>query len=561
MNDVLSAEEQKNILEMAKLKTNFLKNSEIKAKSMKFPKMRDGTSIGNLMDPSGAGKANTNSNSDTTSDSKFSSSEEKNATTNATNNSTTSNKNDSTNTHNVNSKEQSTNQRQERFERFEKIERVESGDAVQAELQKFKVYGLVFGCSILSLLLFIAMAAFRPQRSSSEGKGGVSRIIQQLTADPVSTAAPSTYTPSNTGTGSGASSDKGAIVARRYEIERLKEELSSVFAEQPKVAKQVFSRILTEEGMEVTAQYIEMFGESVVVDMLKDPSLQSDLQELMEYYAKNPMEINDEEALELLRHLHNRTVAAKMIVMGSRASNYFDFLVEMDSSQVMELVRNESLTVKAVVLTQVDHQKRSSIYSHFDETTRMKLLTELTRIDHLPRDYIHNVSSALKRKRMENPRLNTESMPGSDVLVSLLEKATSDTQKNVVHSLEGVNPESVRTIKSKLVSIETLKYLQDNQLLDLVLSLKHDELLNFLKGTSDEIRGVVFAKAPQNLVEELQEELANFPAPNRESYISVERKLLNRIKVMATDGMINLVETNERMFGESPGADVYRIAG
>ena len=542
MNDVLAGEEQRNILEMAKLKTNFLKHSEVKSKVMRFPKTSSGISIGSLMDPNGyngTNKNETNNNNTTDSSSqKLSSTEDKKA--------------NSTELKNTN--EHHNTARQERFERFEKVERVESGDAVQAELQKFKVYGLVFSCAILSLLIFIAMAALRGPRSA-EGKSGVSRIIQSLTSDPVSNSAPSTYK----GDGSGNGTEKGAIVAKRYEIERLKEELSTIFAEQPKVAKQVFSRILTEEGMEVTAQYIQMFGESVVIDMLKDPSLQGELQELMEYYAKNPTEIADDDALELLRHLHNRTVAAKMVVMGSRASNLFDFLIEMDALQVLELIKNESLTVNAVVLTQVDHQKRTKIYQHLDEEVRMRLLTELTRIDHLPRDYIHNVSSALKRKRQENPRLNTESMPGSDVLVTLLEKSNSDTQKSVVHSLGTVNPDSVRTIKSKLVSIETIKYLQDNQLLDLVLSLKHDELLTFLRGTLDETRNVIFSKAPDNLVMELQEELANFPTPNREAYMAVERKVLNRIKVMASEGLINLIETNERMFGDTD--NLYKAAG
>lgn len=541
MNDVLAGEEQRNIIEMAKLKTNFLKHSEVKSKVMRFPKTSSGISIGSLMDPNGYNSTNSNSTNSTSenTDRKFASTEDKKAST----------------TEVKNSKEHHNTARQERFERFEKVERVENGDAVQAELQKFKVYGLIFSCAILSLLIFIAMSGLRGGRS--EGKSGVARIIQSLTADPVSQNAPSTYKPGSDSTGSG--SEKGAVVAKRYEIERLKEELATIYAEQPKVAKQVFSRILTEEGMEVTAQYIQMFGESVVIDMLKDPSLQGDLQELMEYYAKNPNEIADDEALDLLRHLHNRTVAAKMIVMGSRASSLFDFLVEMDALQVVELVKNESLTVKAVVLTQVDHQRRNAIYQHLEEDVKMKLLTELTRIDHLPRDYIHNVSSALKRKRLENPRLNTEALPGSDVLVTLLEKSNSDTQKSVVHSLGSVNPDSVRTIKSKLVSIETLKYLQDNQLLDLVLSLKHDELLTFLRGTTEEIRGVVFSKAPSNLVEELQEELSNFPAPNREAYMAVERKALNRIKVMATDGLINLIETNERMFGD--GDALYKAAG
>src|SRR5205807_1611291 len=162
-------------------------------------------------------------------------------------------------------------------------------------------------------------------------------------------------------------------------------------------------------------------------------------------------------------------------------SNMFEFLAEMDGLQILEMIRNESLTIKAMVLTQCDPQKRATIYSHLDEDVRMKLLTELSRIDYLPRDFIFNAAQALKRKRKEDPRLNTEALPGSEVLITLLERTGPQMQQTVIKSLEASNPDSARTIKAKLVSVDTLRFLRDAQLLEVVLSLKHDELLQFLR--------------------------------------------------------------------------------
>lgn len=558
VDESLSQEEQTNILEMAKLKTNYFKNVSLKPKMMKFPRPsplldENGMVVGGagavgiggkLKSASEKTSTDNKTQQNSTSSSNNNNSETNSASTQANNSST------SSNTSSNNTKESAV--KQERFEKFEKIERVENGDAVQAELQKFKVYGLVFSCAIISLLIFLAMANFRP-RSSGSGMSTVHRVIQSLASDPVSTSAPSTYSPSSRGDSNSSNEDRLALVSKRYEIERLRDELMSVFAEQPKVAKQVFSRILTEEGVETTAQYLEIFGESVVIDMLRDPSLQGDMSELMEYYAKNTIELSDDERLELLRKLHNRTVTGKLVVFGNRSSNQFDFLSEMDGMQILEMIRTESLTLKAIVLTQCDPQKRATVYAQLDEETRMKLLAELSRIDYLPRDYIFNVSNALKRKRRENPRLNTEALPGSEVLVSLLERTGPHMQRTVVKNLEVSNPDSARTVKGKLVSIDTLRYLRDGQLLEVVLSLKHDELLQFLKGAPDEIRKAIYSKSPKELVSELEEELVQITLMSREGYQAVERKVLNRMKLMANDGLINLVETNERMFSVSTG--------
>jgi flagellar motor switch protein FliG len=105
-------------------------------------------------------------------------------------------------------------------------------------------------------------------------------------------------------------------------------------------------------------------------------------------------------------------------------------------------------------------------------------------------------------------------------------------------------------IKNKLVCIDSLRYLRDGQLLEVVLSLKHDELLQFLLGAPEEIRRTIFSKTPKDLAAELDEELAQANPVSREVYQALERKILNRMKLMSNEGLINLAETNERMFAE-----------
>lgn len=563
VDDLLSPEERGNILEMAKLKTNYLKNVSLTGKSLKFPHPASDPALagangsGYITDADGniIGKklTATEKNSKEVKESNL------NANSTNNNNSATNSKTDSLNQSNNVSKNESKSQnssnntqqsqtkeenlKQEKFERFEKIERVENGDAVQAELAKFKVYGLIFACSVLSLLIFLIMTTFK----SKFGISHIHNAIRENAAAPPAQL-PEAAPASHDGAPQTSSDERITRITKRYEIERLTEELLSIYAQQPKVAKQVFSRVLTEEGVEATADCIHLFGESIVLDMLRDPSLQSDISELMEYYVKNLIELSDDEKLEILKNLHQRTVAAKLIVMGNRSSNLFDFLSDMDGMQILELIRTESLTVKSIVITQCDPQKRAAIYGQLDEETRMKLLQELSRIDYLPRDYVFNVANALKRKRKENPKLNTEALPGSEVLINLLEKTGPKVQKTVIGNLEYSSPESARMVKSKLISVDTLRFLRDGQLLEVVLSLKHDELLQFLKGATEEIRRAIFEKSPKELITELEEELQSISLLSRETYQAMERKVINRIKSMSNEGLINLVETNERMF-------------
>ncbi len=537
--------------EMAKLKVSAYKNSEIQTQNMKFPKPGDanyanfkGGILGQYVGKDGVNtdSKTTNSNSNSNTDQRQEAINRKDTNTNAlTDSKTTTNSNNTTNT----SANNDTSSKQQKFEHYEKIERVENGDAVQAVLEKFKLYGIVLSAIILALLATLVVIAFRRQIATAMP----SRRSQSDT--PADMPSPPG---SHAGATSGMSEEKAAMFARRIEADRLFNDLTNIFSEQPKVAKHVFSSVLTEEGVETTAHYLEVFGETVVMDLLRDPSLQSDVTELMDFYAHNTFEISEEERLMLLKKLHNRTVTAKMQVHSSRSAALFDFLVEMDAPQIIEMIKNESNTVKAIVLTQCDQKKRQVVFNANDEGTRVKLMSELSRIDHLPRNYIMNVSTALRRKKAENPKLNTEALPGTDVLVSFLEKSDLQTQRTIVQELtSSAGPDALTNLKAKLVSVETLRFIREQQMTEVVTHIKHDELVQFLKGCNPDVKTAVMNKVPADLAGDLNDELDIAESVGRETYAAVERKILNRLKFLVGNGQINISEVNDRIFGQEFG--------
>ena len=545
VDEALPAAEAAGILQMAQLKVSQFKNTDVTSESMKFPKSPDelkaaieeATKDGKDRGPASA----TNTDTKETKDSKELRDSKELKDTKET-------KTDSNNKTETVAKNETGN-KSERFEKYEKIERVENGDAVQKTLDKFRTFGIIISGIILALLCTLVLTSFRKQIFSTlgmqggggEGKGGDSKITHSYGFGADSTL---------------SSDEKGALIARRIEANRLHNELTNIFGEQPKVAKHVFTNVLTEEGVEELAQYLEMFGESVVMDLLKDPGLQGDCAELMDFYTKNTFDLTEEEKFSLLKKLHHRTTTAKMQIFGSRSATLFDFLAEMESIQIADMIKNESNTVKAIVLTQCDQKKRQAVFNSYEEMLRLKLMTELSRIDHLPKNYIFNVASALRRKKAENPKYNTEALPGSDVLVSFLEKSGLETQKAIVHQLmSSSSGDAIHALKAKLASLETIRYIKDSQVTEIATSLKHDELVQFLRGASADIRDSVLNKVPQDLAIEVSEEIDMVEPVGRESYIAIERKVLNKIKMLANQGQINLAELNERMFANEFGFD------
>ena len=129
-----------------------------------------------------------------------------------------------------------------------------------------------------------------------------------------------------------------------------------------------------------------------------------------------------------------------------------------------------------------------------------------------------------------------------------------ETQRTILHQLmSNSGNDALQNLKSKLVSLETLRYMKDQQVTEVITHIKNDELVQFLKGCTHSVREAVLTKAPQDLAGELSDQLALAEPTSRESYSSVEHKVINRIKVLANQGQINLAEVNERMFAEEFG--------
>jgi flagellar motor switch protein FliG len=120
-----------------------------------------------------------------------------------------------------------------------------------------------------------------------------------------------------------------------------------------------------------------------------------------------------------------------------------------------------------------------------------------------------------------------------------------------MRNLLETNPEAARGIKLKLVTVEVMPYLKDGHLLELVLGMDREDLLSFLSGTREHIRALLLAKAPEELAESWLEDLANIKGFNEQNFRLVELKVINRIRALVNNGVINLLDINDMIFGKA----------
>jgi hypothetical protein len=337
-------------------------------------------------------------------------------------------------------------------------------------------------------------------------------------------------------------------LAQRLNIQTLKDELTQAFISQPKLAREVFARVLREDGVEFSAKCVAVLGEVVIFDLVTDDDLKKEVALLAEYIHVSTPYVSDAEQLLVLRNLKLKVTAAKMRIMTQRTKEAFDFLRSQSARQIYDLIVDESSRSQAVVLTQLSTEKRRMVFELFEGSLKNDLLRELCIKETLPREYLQNVADALRRKLRQTGITDGETLGGADVLIDLMERSDRDGQAKMMADLDINNPELSRQVRSRLVSVESLAYLSDGLLLEIFLSLEPQTMVVFLAGVREHIRSIILNKAPDEVASDWSSSASSVRGIDPETFRLAEMQVIGKVRGFAANGMLNLFETNEIMF-------------
>ena len=345
----------------------------------------------------------------------------------------------------------------------------------------------------------------------------------------------------------------------QVEIENLKTELMNVFVKNPKVAKETFGRLLKEDGVFETSKFVHIFGHLVVFELLAEPRYRRELDDLSEYYHRSSFEFSDKEIYELLQKLKVRVTASEIKVLARKSSEEFEFLSKLEPNKIYQLINDEKIQVQGIVMTQLDKKTRNDVFDLYPNNLRANLLSSLSFADAVPKEYLFNIAKTLQKKVESSSDFDTENLSSNDILLDLLEKSPLNDQKVMMKSLHKKSPDIARVIKSRLVTLDTLPFLKDGHLLEVVIGLDRDILLDFLSSTKDEIRELILYKAPAELVENWIEEIQMRGLVTEEKNRAAQIRVIERIRSLASNNIINILEINEMIFKDSTDPESEQI--
>jgi flagellar motor switch protein FliG len=217
----------------------------------------------------------------------------------------------------------------------------------------------------------------------------------------------------------------------------------------------------------------------------------------------------------------------------------FDFIRKADANQILNFIQHEHPQTIALILSYLKPLQAAQVLADLPADRQADVTKRIAIMNRTSPDVIKEVEKALEKKLSNLMVDGYMTVGGVDSVVEILSAVDRSTEKNIMDTLEQEDYELSDEIRKRMFIFEDILTLSNR---DIQLVLRQDidqkELAVALKGSTDEVRELVFANVSKRLASMIREDM-EFMGPVRKSDVEeAQQRIVNIIRRMQDSGEI-----------------------
>ena len=217
----------------------------------------------------------------------------------------------------------------------------------------------------------------------------------------------------------------------------------------------------------------------------------------------------------------------------------FEFLLELQDEQLLALLNKEEPPVIAMVLAQLEPEKRMLILDKVDPTEKGDVLIELGSLEDIPLEGIIEVAARLKEKSTYLPRTTEFSRGGGKEIAQIIGGMSSADEERYLQTLKNEDPDLFEDVKKyHLTFIDIIEQFPDATLRDIMNTVDLSDVSMAMKGVEQETVDRIIGNLPQK--KQAMYEPEDGPRPKRD-VDTARKKVVDVARQMEKDGQFNVV--------------------
>jgi len=172
----------------------------------------------------------------------------------------------------------------------------------------------------------------------------------------------------------------------------------------------------------------------------------------------------------------------------------FDFLEDADPAQLANSLKNEHPQTIALIISHLKVSKAAAVIAHLEEDLQAEVAIRIAIMDRVSPDVL--------------TQQDYSAAGGVSSLVNILHQVDRTTEKVIMDALDQEQPQVAEEVRRKMFVFENIVTLDDRSIQRILREVDNKDLILALKGSSEEVRNLIFRNMSTRAAELLKEDLA-----------------------------------------------------
>jgi flagellar motor switch protein FliG len=231
-----------------------------------------------------------------------------------------------------------------------------------------------------------------------------------------------------------------------------------------------------------------------------------------------------------------------MKALGTDMAN-FDALQKADPQQLAKFIHSEHPQTIALILSHLNPSQAAGLLESLPPEMRPDVALRMANLDQISPEIITKIAGIIGQKLKALGEFSRESYGGIRAVAEMFNRLDSGTSKEILESIEPINPALVETVRHLMFVFEDLLLIDQGGIKEVLGKADRKLLTVALKGTSEQLRNHFMQCMSQRGAEMLREDMDALGPIKIKEVEAAQQQIIAIVRQLESDGTLNLKGT------------------
>lgn len=185
----------------------------------------------------------------------------------------------------------------------------------------------------------------------------------------------------------------------------------------------------------------------------------------------------------------------------------FEYLNDIDNERINLLLKEESVQVKALILSHLNPKKAASVINLMDSKEKSEVAFRLLKLEPVSPEVIKNLDEILHKKVLLQNSQRTNSLDGKKILAEILKKMSFSTENSILSKISTEEPSLANDLRERLFTVDDVVSSDDRFVQETLMMYSNYEIACLVYKREEKFTKKIFQCISQGRVSQVQEEL------------------------------------------------------